>query len=341
MRNAEDGVLLFLRNSTVLLKTSSTTSKSLHGTRTARRTQRDANHAMRHEYPPDSTRAPQRGGGTGGGGAGRRCWASRGEDLARPMKKKEKGEGRLPPSLENLPTRSTDGSPPHLHLQLQAPTPSLLGCKLPPHAHEHSPFSTFVTFSSSNVRALSRRPLAAIMVEDWTDWYAVLHVDPTSATSSNNFHAELRAAFRRCLLKTHPDKNNGDATGFQEVVMAYSVLSDDLRRRQYDCERFMRRKSSSSNPTTPVTPKPPAPTRSSTNTMLNDASAIFASLFGERSPFKAFTPSELGTLRDYTDRFFTSPGTPPTTQTDELVRRAERKLTAFMVDDHVADDDEV
>ena len=42
MRNAEDGVLLFLRNSTVLLKTSSTTSKSLHGTRTARRTQRDA-----------------------------------------------------------------------------------------------------------------------------------------------------------------------------------------------------------------------------------------------------------------------------------------------------------
>lgn len=176
---------------------------------------------------------------------------------------------------------------------------------------------------------------------DWTDWYAVLHVDPTSATSSNNFHAELRAAFRRCLLKTHPDKNNGDATGFQEVVMAYSVLSDDLRRRQYDCERFMRRKSSSSNPTTPVTPKPPASTRSSTNTMLNDASAIFASLFGERSPFKAFTPSELGTLRDYTDRFFTSPGTPPTTQTDELVRRAERKLTAFMVDDHVADADEV
>ena len=111
---------------------------------------------MRHEYPPDSTwmRAPQR---EREGRRGGRCWEGR-----RPgWPHEEGGKGARP--HWRLPYTFNGWIPPHLHLPKRKlplhgkPMDGVRGCKLPPHAHEHSPFSTFVTFSSSNVRALSRR----------------------------------------------------------------------------------------------------------------------------------------------------------------------------------------
>lgn len=48
---------------------------------------------------------------------------------------------------------------------------------------------------------------------------------------------EIKAAYRRLALKYHPDKNKGDKeaeTKFKEINMAYEVLSDNQKRKQYD-----------------------------------------------------------------------------------------------------------
>lgn len=44
---------------------------------------------------------------------------------------------------------------------------------------------------------------------------------------------ELKKAFRKLSLKHHPDKG-GDVEKFKEINMAYSVLSDTTKRKQYD-----------------------------------------------------------------------------------------------------------
>jgi curved DNA-binding protein CbpA len=63
------------------------------------------------------------------------------------------------------------------------------------------------------------------------DYYAILGVQPDSTP------AGIRAAYREAVLRTHPDHAGPDAaTEFQDVVQAYSVLSDPERRREYDRE---------------------------------------------------------------------------------------------------------
>ncbi|CAJ1334572.1 unnamed protein product, partial [Effrenium voratum] len=45
--------------------------------------------------------------------------------------------------------------------------------------------------------------------------------------------AEIRSAYRRGALLTHPDKG-GNPEEFKKVVAAFEVLSDQLRRKEYD-----------------------------------------------------------------------------------------------------------
>lgn len=63
------------------------------------------------------------------------------------------------------------------------------------------------------------------------DLYEILGV-PKGASDK-----EIKAAYRRLALKYHPDKNKSDKeaeTKFKEINMAYEILSDDQKRKQYD-----------------------------------------------------------------------------------------------------------
>ncbi|CAE7236355.1 DJA6 [Symbiodinium natans] len=58
-------------------------------------------------------------------------------------------------------------------------------------------------------------------------YYAVLRI-PSAASES-----EIRSAYRRQALSTHPDKG-GRAEDFLQVVAAFEILSDPKRRREHD-----------------------------------------------------------------------------------------------------------
>lgn len=63
------------------------------------------------------------------------------------------------------------------------------------------------------------------------DFYKTLGVERTASKD------EIKKAYKQLALKLHPDKNQGDAAAeqkFKEVNEAYSVLSDDQKRAQYD-----------------------------------------------------------------------------------------------------------
>lgn len=54
--------------------------------------------------------------------------------------------------------------------------------------------------------------------------------------------AEIKAAYRRLARKYHPDANKGDSSAeerFKEISEAYSVLSDEKRRKEYDEARTL------------------------------------------------------------------------------------------------------
>lgn len=63
------------------------------------------------------------------------------------------------------------------------------------------------------------------------DLYSVLGVAKT-ATSD-----EIKKAYRKLAIKYHPDQNPNDKSAeekFKEISAAYSILSDDDKRKQYD-----------------------------------------------------------------------------------------------------------
>jgi molecular chaperone DnaJ len=60
------------------------------------------------------------------------------------------------------------------------------------------------------------------------NYYEILGVD-NKATQE-----DVKKAFRKLAHKYHPDKQGGDAAKFKEASEAYSVLSDDKKRADYD-----------------------------------------------------------------------------------------------------------
>lgn len=60
------------------------------------------------------------------------------------------------------------------------------------------------------------------------DYYEVLGVEKSASKE------DIKKAFHKLAHKFHPDKTSGDADKFKEVSEAYSVLSDDKRRAEYD-----------------------------------------------------------------------------------------------------------
>jgi DnaJ-class molecular chaperone len=63
------------------------------------------------------------------------------------------------------------------------------------------------------------------------DYYDTLSVPPEATLE------EIKKAYRRLALETHPDKNPGDAHAeerFKKINEAYGVLSDSSKRAQYD-----------------------------------------------------------------------------------------------------------
>ena len=63
------------------------------------------------------------------------------------------------------------------------------------------------------------------------DFYEILWVDKNASTD------EIKKAYRKLAMKYHPDRNKGDKEAeakFKEINEAYSVLSDDNARKNYD-----------------------------------------------------------------------------------------------------------
>src|SRR3989338_623817 len=60
------------------------------------------------------------------------------------------------------------------------------------------------------------------------DYYNILGVDKAASKE------EIKKAFRNLAHKYHPDKKDGDEKKFKEANEAYSVLSDDKKRAEYD-----------------------------------------------------------------------------------------------------------
>ena len=57
--------------------------------------------------------------------------------------------------------------------------------------------------------------------------YAILKISPSASQS------EVKAAYKRQALASHPDKG-GSSLAFQQVVAAFEQLADPLLRRAYD-----------------------------------------------------------------------------------------------------------
>ena len=68
---------------------------------------------------------------------------------------------------------------------------------------------------------------------DWAekDYYKVLGIDKTASKD------EIKRAYRKLAQKNHPDANKGDAAAearFKDISEAYSILSNDQKRAEYD-----------------------------------------------------------------------------------------------------------
>lgn len=71
------------------------------------------------------------------------------------------------------------------------------------------------------------------------NYYQILNVD------ENSDFEEIKASYRKLALHYHPDKNRGKAEyeeRFKEINLAYDVLKDPVKRREYDSELRQKRR---------------------------------------------------------------------------------------------------
>lgn len=61
-----------------------------------------------------------------------------------------------------------------------------------------------------------------------SDYYNILGI-PKDASDD-----DIKRAYKKLALKTHPDKNGGDDTEFKKINIAYETLSDPQKRNDYD-----------------------------------------------------------------------------------------------------------
>jgi len=74
------------------------------------------------------------------------------------------------------------------------------------------------------------------MTSGGNDYYAILGVSPEASAE------EIKRAFRKLALETHPDRNPGDPAAeerFKKINEAYGVLSDPQKRAEYDRYRSL------------------------------------------------------------------------------------------------------
>ncbi len=64
-------------------------------------------------------------------------------------------------------------------------------------------------------------------MKDMKDYYKILGVERTASSE------DIKKAYRSLAMKYHPDRG-GDEKKFQEIQEAYSVLSDDQKKAEYD-----------------------------------------------------------------------------------------------------------
>ncbi|MEK7390870.1 MAG: DnaJ domain-containing protein, partial [Patescibacteria group bacterium] len=60
------------------------------------------------------------------------------------------------------------------------------------------------------------------------DYYQILGIDKKASKD------DVKKAFRTLAHKHHPDKKGGDEAKFKEINEAYTVLSDEKKRAEYD-----------------------------------------------------------------------------------------------------------
>jgi len=67
------------------------------------------------------------------------------------------------------------------------------------------------------------------------DYYKILEVKSTATTG------DIKKSYRKLAMKYHPDKNQGDALSsavFSDVAEAYEILSDPVKRQQYNYNNY-------------------------------------------------------------------------------------------------------
>lgn len=68
------------------------------------------------------------------------------------------------------------------------------------------------------------------------DYYKVLNVDNNSTLD------DIKKQYKILALKHHPDRNDGNDTQFKNIKNAYDTLSDETKRKEYDCIYYAKKK---------------------------------------------------------------------------------------------------